>query len=176
MSESVYVEKLTAFSALLRQEGLAVGLQETADACQILEELDLTDRAMVRSALCAVYAKSRPEQEVFYRAFDGFFVSAERRQANLARQAAEAEELSRRQAEAEQELQVRGQPMDLRDDLRETYIRMPEEKREYLRQFMEKTKDNMERSPQLYSNFIRSVFMRFLLEQQMMMEDAAVGC
>lgn len=91
-------------------------------------------------------------------------------------QAAEAEELSRRQAEAEQELQVRGQPMDLRDDLRETYIRMPEEKREYLRQFMEKTKDNMERSPQLYSNFIRSVFMRFLLEQQMMMEDAAVGC
>ena len=39
MSESVYVEKLTAFSALLRQEGLAVGLQETADACQILEEL-----------------------------------------------------------------------------------------------------------------------------------------
>ena len=176
MNESVYVEKLTAFSALLRQEGLAVGLQETADACQILQELDLQDRDMVRGALCAVYAKSRPEQEVFYRAFDGFFVSAEQRQANLARQAAEAEELSRRQAEAEQDLQVRGQPMDLRDDLREVYVRMPEEKREYLRQLMEKTKENMERSPQLYSNFIRSVFMRFLLEQQMMMEDAAVGC
>lgn len=166
MNESVYVEKLTAFSALLRQEGLAVGLQETADACQILQELDLQDRDMVRGALCAVYAKSRPEQEVFYRAFDGFFVSAEQRQANLARQA----------AEAEQDLQVRGQPMDLRDDLREVYVRMPEEKREYLRQLMEKTKENMERSPQLYSNFIRSVFMRFLLEQQMMMEDAAVGC
>ena len=175
-SDTVYVEKLTAFSALLRREGLAVGLQETADACQILEELDLTDRATVRGALCAVYAKSRPEQEVFCRAFDSFFVSAERRQANLARQAAEAEELSRRQAEAERDLQVRGEPMDLRDDLREVYVRMPEEKREYLRQLMEKTRDNMERSPQLYSSFIRSVFMRFLLEQQMVMEDAAVGC
>ena len=175
-SDTVYVEKLTAFSALLRREGLAVGLQETADACQILEELDLTDRATVRGALCAVYAKSRPEQEVFCRAFDSFFVSAERRQAELERRAAEAEELSRRQAEAERDLQVRGEPMDLRDDLRETYIRMPEEKREYLRQLMEKTRDNMERSPQLYSSFIRSVFMRFLLEQQMVMEDAAVGC
>lgn len=176
MGESVYVEKLTAFSALLRQQGLAVGLQETADACQILEELDLTDRAAVRGGLCAVYAKSRPEQEVFHRTFDGFFVSAQERRAQLERQAAQAEELSRRQAQAERELQVRGQPMDLRDDLRETYIRMPEEKREYLRQLMERTRDNLDRSPQLYSNFIRSVFMRFLLEQQMMMEDAAVGC
>ena len=34
----------------------------------------------------------------------------------------------------------------------------------------------MDRSPQkLYSSFIRSVFMRFLLEQQMVMEDSAVG-
>ena len=94
MNDSVYVEKLTAFSALLRQEGLAVGLQETADACQILQELDLQDRDMVRGALCAVYAKSRPEQEVFYRAFDGFFVSAEARRANLARQAAQAASMS----------------------------------------------------------------------------------
>ena len=176
MRESVYVEKLTAFSALLRQEGLAVGLQETADACQILEELELTDRSAVRAALCAVYAKSRPEQEAFYRAFDSFFVSAEQRQANLARQAEEAAELERRKAQAEEELQVNGQPMDLRDDLREVYVRMPEEKRQHLRQLMEKTKENIDRSPQLYSNFIRSVFMRFLLEQQMVMEDAAVGC
>ena len=176
MRESVYVEKLTAFSALLRQEGLAVGLQETADACQILEELELTDRSAVRAALCAVYAKSRPEQEAFYRAFDSFFVSTEQRRANLARQAEEAAELERRKAQAEEELQVNGQPMDLRDDLREVYVRMPEEKRQHLRQLMVKTKENIDRSPQLYSNFIRSVFMRFLLEQQMVMEDAAVGC
>lgn len=174
-SDTVYVEKLTEFSALLRQEGLAVGPQETADACAVLEVLDLTDRSTVRDALRAVYAKSRQEQAAFDSAFDGFFVSQERKEALFARRQAEAEELARRRAEAEQELQVGGKPMDLREDLQEVYATMPEEKREYLRQLLEKSKGNLERSPQLYSNFIRSVFMRFLLEQQMMMEDAAVG-
>lgn len=174
-SDTVYVEKLTEFSALLRQEGLTVGPQETADACAVLEEMDLTDRAVVRDALRAVYAKSRPEQTVFDAAFDGFFVSREQKEAIFAKRRAEAEELARRRAEAERELQVGGKPMDLREDLQEVYAAMPEEKREYLRQLLEKSKGNLERSPQLYSNFIRSVFTRFLLEQQMMLEDAAVG-
>ena len=38
---SVYVEKLAEFSAMLRGEGLAVGTQETADACEILTVLDM---------------------------------------------------------------------------------------------------------------------------------------
>lgn len=175
-TENVYLEKLTEFSALLRQEGLAVGLQETADACAVLEAFGLENRETVRAALRAVYAKSHQEQAVFDRSFDGFFVSAERRQALLERRQAEAQELAQRRAQAEQELQVGGKPMDLREDLQDVYVRMPEEKREYLRQLLEKSKGNLERSPQLYSNFIRSVFMRFLLEQQMTMEDAAVGC
>ena len=174
-SDTVYVEKLTEFSALLRQEGLTVGPQETGHACAVLEVLDLRHRPTVRDALRAVYAKSRQEQAAFDSAFDGFFVSQERKETIFARRQAEAEELARRRAEAEQELQVGGKPMDLREDLQEVYATMPEEKREYLRQLLEKSKGNLERSPQLYSNFIRSVFMRFLLEQQMMMEDAAVG-
>ena len=173
---TVYLEKLAEFSALLRREGLAVGLQETADACEILSCLDLGDRETVRAALQAVYAKSREEQAVFRRAFDGFFVSVERREALRRRHAAEAEELARRRAEAEQKLQVNGQPMDLREDLQEVYIRMGDRSREQLRQLLEKTRGNLERSPRLYGNFIRSVFMRFLLEQQMVMEDAAVDC
>ena len=173
---TVYLEKLAEFSALLRREGLAVGLQETADACEILSCLDLGDRETVRAALQAVYAKSREEQAAFQRAFDGFFVSVERREALRRRHAAEAEELARRRAEAEQELQVNGQPMDLREDLQEVYIRMGDRSREQLRQLLEKTRGNLERSPRLYGNFIRSVFMRFLLEQQMVMEDAASGC
>ena len=41
---------------------------------------------------------------------------------------------------------------------------------------LEKTRGNLERNPKLYGNFIRSVFTRFLLEQQMAMEDdAAIG-
>lgn len=124
---SVYLEKLAEFSSLLRQEGLAVGLQETADACEILSCLDLTDRETVRSALSAVYAKSREEQAAFQRAFDGFFVSAERRDALRRQHEAEARELARRREEAQRELQVNGRPMELREDLEEVYIRMGQE-------------------------------------------------
>lgn len=173
---TVYVEKIAEFSALLRQEGLSVGMRETADACEILTALDLADRETVCLTLQAVYAKSREEQAIFQRCFDGFFVSAEQRDAIRRRQEAEARELARRRQEAEQDMQVNGQPMDLREDLREVYVSMSEEKREQLRQMLEKMKNNLQRSPKLYSNFIRSVFMRFLLEQQMSMEDdAAVG-
>ena len=172
---SVYLEKLAEFSALLRQEGLAVGLQETADACTILSSLDLTDRETVRAALQAVYAKSREEQSVFRRAFDGFFVSAEKREAIRRRPEEEARELARRRAQAEADLQGNGHPIDLREDLREVYLRMGDDKREQLQALLEKTRGTMDRSPdKLYSNFIRSVFMRFLLEQQMVLEDAAV--
>ena len=77
----VYLEKLTEFSALLRQEGLTVGPQETADACRVLEAFGFSDREVVKAALRAVYAKSQQEQGAFDRAFDGFFVSVERREA-----------------------------------------------------------------------------------------------
>jgi hypothetical protein len=52
---------------------------------------------------------------------------------------------------------------------------MPESEREKLRQFMSKYRSNAERNPELYGNFIHSVFAKTLLEQQMRMEDAAVG-
>lgn len=176
MSGSVYLEKLAEFSSLLRREGLAVGVQETADAGQILSCLDLTDRETVRGALQAVYAKNREEQAVFRRAFDGFFVSLEQREALRRRHEAEARELAQRRAQAEQELRVNGKPMELREDLREVYVRMDEEKREQLRQMMERTRGLLGRNPEkLYGNFVRSVFTRFLLEQQMALEDAAVG-
>lgn len=172
---SVYLEKIAEFSALLRREGLSVGFQETADACEILSLLPMEQRPTVRMALQAVYAKSREEQAVFQRCFDNFFVNLEQRDALRRKQEAEARELAQRRAQAQQDMRINGQSMDLREDLQEVYVRMSEEKREQLRRMLEKTKGNLSRSPKLYSNFIRSVFMRFLLEQQMAMEDAAVG-
>ena len=55
----VYLVKLSAFSRMLRLEGLVVGTSETADACRILLSLGLEDRSRVRTALRTVYAKSR---------------------------------------------------------------------------------------------------------------------
>ena len=172
---AVYLEKLSIFSRMLRLEGLTVGVQETADAAQIPISLGLTDREQVKAALRTVFAKSREEQASFDRVFDGYFVSEEtmRQQAKDQMEREQALEEGRR--EAEEDLQIRGEPMHLREDLKEVYATMPEEERERLRQLMERYKGNIDRHPDLYGNFIHSVFTRALLEQQMKMEDAGLG-
>ena len=171
----VYLEKMSVFSRMLRLEGLTVGPQETVDACRILLSLDISDRSRVKTALRTVYAKSREEQITFDRVFDGYFVSLEtmRRQAEEARQQ-ESETRQRRQ-EAEEELRIGEAPMNLTDDQREAYAAMNTQSRQRLRSFMEKYKESAARNPNLYGNFIHSVFARAILEQQMMMEDAGTG-
>ena len=86
----------------------------------------------------------------------------------------EAEMEAGRQA-ADRDLQFHGEPLDLREDLRDAYATMPEEERQKLRNLMKKYENNIERSPELYGNFIHSVFTRAIMEHQMRMEDAGTG-
>ena len=74
---AVYAEKLSAFSRMLRLEGLNVSPRETGDACQILCRLGFESREQVKTALRTIFAKSREEQLIFDRVFDGFFLSEE---------------------------------------------------------------------------------------------------
>ncbi len=171
----VYLEKLSAFSRMLRLEDLPIGPRETEDAARMLIDLGLTDRAQVKTALRTVFAKSREEQLTFDRVFDGFFISEEAMKKQAQEQIQRQQELQQHRQEAEEELQLAGQPMDLDEKQRETYAAMPEEARQRLRNFMEKYRGTAERNPKLYGEFIHSVFARAIMEQQMLMEDAVVG-
>ena len=172
----VYLEKLTAFSGILRMEGLTIGPKETADAAQLLSILGFDDRNRVKTALRTVYAKSREEQGVFDRAFDGFFLPEEEIRKQAQEAARHQQEQAQRQQETREELERFGDRMDLTQQQRQTYAEMPEEVRQKLRNFMDKYKGTAERNPKLYGDFIHSVFAKTLMEQQMLMEDAAVGC
>lgn len=172
----VYLEKLSIFARMLRQEGLPVSPKETADAGQILIALGLDRRDQVKTALRTVYAKSREEQTTFDRVFDGFFVSREvMEQQAKAHMEREAQMVQRRQ-ETQQDLKLHGKPMDLSQQQRDIYAAMPEAERQRLRNFMEKYRDSAERNPSLYDNFIHSVFTRAILEQQMLMDSAGADC
>ena len=171
----VYLKKVSAFSRMLRREGLAVGYQETIDACKVLAQLGFDDRELVKTALRTVYAKSREEQEVLDRTFNGFFISEEAMRRQARENAQRDRELEQARQQAEEELLLNGQPMDLDANQREAYASLPEEEREKLRNFMDRYKDSAARNPDLYSNFIHSVFAKSILEQQMLMEDAALG-
>lgn len=173
---SVYLEKLSVFARMLRLEGLPIGPQETADAAQMLIYMGLEDRQAVKTALQTVFAKSREEQLTFSRVFDGFFISEDAMRAQAEEQMEKEAALEEGRRQAEEDLRFRGQPMDIPDDLKNVYAAMPEHERQRLRQLMERYKGNIDRSPELYGNFIHSVFTRALMEQQMLMEDAGSGC
>lgn len=172
----VYLEKLSAFSRMLRLEGLTVSPQETADASRILIWLGLEDRQQVKTALRTVYAKSREEQNTFDLVFDGFFISEEAMRQQAQEQRRQEEALAQAKRQSREDLQLNGQPMDLDDAQQEAYAAMPEEVRQKLRNFVDRYKENAVRNPDLYSNFIHSVFAKTILEQQMKMEDAGIGC
>lgn len=172
----VYLEKISLFSRMLRLKGMTVGPQETADACQILIHLGFEDRQQVKTALRTVFAKSREEQMTFDQVFDGFFISEDRMRLQAQQRQEEEARMEQARQEAQRDLQFNGQPMELTQEQRDAYIAMSEQQREKLKGFMERYKDSAERNPKLYGNFIHSVFARAILEQQMLMENAATGC
>lgn len=172
----VYLEKLSAFSRLLRLKGLSVGPAETADAAQVLTSLGFDDRERVKTALRTVFAGSREEQLIFDGVFDGFFITEEAMRRQAQEQQQREQEMAQRRREAEEELEQVGEQARLDDRQRETYMTMPDEARQRLKNFMERYKANMERNPGLYSEFIHSVFTKTILEQQMLMESAGDSC
>lgn len=171
----VYLEKLTGFTRMLRLSGINATHQETADACLILVKLGFEDRETVKLALGAIYAKTREEQLIFERVFDGYFISEEAMREQAKQQAQREAEMDAAHQEANERLNLNGQPLDLSDDQRNAYASMPLEERQRLLSFLDRYQSSAERSPELYGNFIHSVFTKALLEQQMRMEDSAVN-
>ena len=172
----VYLEKLSAFSRMLRLGGLPVSPKETADASQVLIAIGFEDRETVKTALRTIFAKSREEQHTFDRTFDSFFLSEEAMKAQATEAALEQRRLEMEKRKAMEDLKLNGQPMDFTEEERVAYASLPEESKGKLRDFKDRFRDNAQRNPELYGNFIHSVFAKTIMEQQLKMEDAGLGC
>lgn len=171
----MYLEKLSAFARILRMEGLPVSPRDTEDAAAILTRLGFEDREAVKTALMTVYAKSREEQLKFGSAFDGFFLSEEAIRAQARQRAEEERQRQEQMAQAGKELEQIGERVRLDEKERQSYQELPQEARQKLQDFLNRYKGNVDRSPQLYSEFIHSVFAKTMMEQQMLLENAGVG-
>ena len=170
----VYLEKLSAFSRMLRLQGLSVSPRETADAAQLLITLGLSDRAQVKTALRTVYAKSREEQLSFDRCFDSFFLSEEAMRQQAKAQLEQEQQVAQMRQTADRELER--MPVGLTEEQRNAYAAMADKERQRLQKFVERHRGSINRNPKLYANFIHSVFARAVMEQQMLMENAGMGC
>ena len=67
------LDLLSSFIGELRTVGISVSMSETVDAARALETIDVADRALFRSALCATLVKSGDHLSAFDTAFDVFF-------------------------------------------------------------------------------------------------------
>ena len=175
LDTAVYLDKLALFGRILRQEGMFVSPAETEDACRILLELGFADRERVKAALRTVYAKSREQQLRFDRVFDSFFLSEDAIRAIDRRH--RAEELERAKAREQAARDLAGEnPIYAYDDAqREAFAMLSEEEKERLRKLKDKYLGDASRNPKLYAGMVHSIISRSIMEQQMLMEDAAVG-
>ena len=168
-------DRLIRFVNDLRAQGMNVGIRETEDMLRALELVGFSDRDTVRTAMRAILCGSKREMETFDRLFSLTFVSAEDFERNREAMARARMELEQRRRELEETLTVNGKPIEFREDLKDGYARMPQEERDRLKDIADRFSGKMEHAPRLYEGFIRSVFMESLLEQQMVLEDAAEG-
>ena len=171
----VYLEKLALFGRILRQEGLDITPNETADAVRILMELGFDDRTVVKTALRTVYAKSRDEQLRFNRIFDSFFLSEDAIRALDKKHTEQELEHAKAVEQAERELQGEADSLFYNEAQKEAYASLTEEEKQRLQNMKDRFMGPDSRNPELYANMIHSVFARSLMEQQMMLEDAAAA-
>ena len=168
-------DRMVRFVNDLRAQGMTIGMRETEDMLRALSLVGFEDRDAVRAAMRAILAGTRREQETFDKLFALYFVSAEEFEANRRAMAEARAAMEQRRRELEETLTVDGKPIQFRDDLKDVYARMPQSERDRLRDIADRFSEKMEHAPKLYEGFIRSVFMKSLLEQQMVLEDAAEG-
>ena len=67
------LDLLSSFVAELRAVGLPVSMSETVDAARALESIDVANRQLFRSALCATLVKSGDHLSAFDTAYEIFF-------------------------------------------------------------------------------------------------------
>ena len=175
LDTSVYLDKLALFGRILRQEGLFVSLNETEDTCRILLEMGFEEREQVKAALRTVYAKSRDQQLRFDRVFDSFFLSEDAIRAIDRKHRAEELERAKARQQAADELKGESPVYAYDDAQREAFAMLSEEEKERLRSLRDKYLGENSRNPKLYAGMIHSIISRSIMEQQMLMEDAAVG-
>jgi uncharacterized protein len=130
---------IVEFADILRRSGIRVGTSEIIDSIKALEFIDVTDRHEVRLVLASCLAKSRKEQEIFFKSFDIYFVPPAERNEYVNNRIEEVQQKRQDIIEQASELEFQGAQINISDELKEVYANLQEEEKEKLKDFLEKT-------------------------------------
>ena len=132
-------DNIVGFVQILRSLGVRVSVAETLDAVDGLSLINALDRDEFRTALKCALIKSAEDQGYFNEAFNLFFVPPETKQQQQQAWENKQQEDAQQTLQAEQELVFQGKPLELPEDLKNVYKRLPEEEKKRLQDFLHKT-------------------------------------
>ena len=143
-----YIENnLTRFFHVLRHLGIRISSAEAVDAMKALSEVDMLDRRQVETALQATLAKSPEDRVILDRAFQAYFVTPEEKDRRTEHGKELREQEARELQAVEEELKYELEDADgtaqevsvpLTEEEKKIYSRLPEDKREKLRSYLNK--------------------------------------
>ncbi|WP_371381606.1 VWA domain-containing protein [Sporomusa aerivorans] len=132
-------DNIVGFVQILRQLGVRVSIAETIDAVDSLTIIDNFDRDEFRAALKSTLVKNSEDQVAFDQAFNLFFVPPEAKQEQRSTWESKQQLELEQSQQADEELVFQGRPLDIPDDLKDVYKRLPEQDKKRLQEFLEKT-------------------------------------
>lgn len=136
---------MVRFTHLLRLSGIKIGSGEVIDALNTLQEIDISHRETVKTALRAVLIKRKGEREVFDRTFDLFFSPMEEKERQQMEHQKREEQKQEQMEQAEEDLTFDQQEMDLSEEEKLTYGQMPEEEKEKIKNYLDNAEQGMTR-------------------------------
>lgn len=138
---------MVEFISVLRLSGVRVSISETIDAVNVLEYINLLSRNEVKAALSACLAKSEEERKLFSEAFDRYFIGREQRAGHFMERTKELEQKRMEVMEAVSELTFKGEQLELENELKEVYAGIPEEEKQGIREFLDRTSNGKNVKP-----------------------------
>ncbi|HWJ04071.1 MAG TPA: VWA domain-containing protein, partial [Verrucomicrobiae bacterium] len=145
--------RIVNFVHLLRILGIRASVAETLDAIKGLTFADLSNRSQVKAVLRATLLKNMDQLPLFEEGFASYFSLPELQQGRRAKRQEEEAVLVGELARAEEELNFQGQPLELTVEQKQLYNKLPEEGKQRIQGFLQRSSEGQKYGEKLDVNF-----------------------
>ena len=133
------INNIASFIEILRLAGVRISMSESIDAVNALTHVNILDKDEVEIALGACLAKSELEREIYYEAFDRFFINPALKTEYIDSKIKAIENKRAEIIEEATDLKFQGEQLEIREELKEVYSSLSEEEKQSIIEFLEKT-------------------------------------
>ncbi|HHW28102.1 MAG TPA: VWA domain-containing protein [Syntrophomonadaceae bacterium] len=134
--KNYFENNFARFVHILRHLGINVSILETLTAIRALTYIDILNRNHVKMAMAATMIKNPDQREIFDQAFDTYFAPPEIKRDQEKAWVEKQAETIRLLDEAEEDLAYKGETLDLSEEEKLFYAKLPEEEKKRIREYL----------------------------------------